>query len=436
MARTTTANVAAGLNTYYNKRLRRVLNEKLRITPLGQEEPLPKGEGKAMDWFEWNKIAVTLTSGTVDAAIATEGTDPTAKTLTGMKRSATLVEYGDYSELTRILKNIHIDKQLKGVVKLYGAYAAEIIDLVTQQEIVSKGCLPVRADLDASFQFSSTFTTVTSATSMADTVIAANSGFGDANDDLNMAVITILDGTQKGTGGIVTDYATSGGVMTVDGLEAAPAVGDEFTVTSPAALSSATASNADSLNTSAIERGIRYLDTYDAIRDANDWYMGVASPEAMEALKKDSKWVDTHKYSAEVSGKNGGFFKGEIGMWGGVRWVSTTKPFKFPTQSDPAVAGTTKGPGADGANYDASSYAEGAGITCSFIFGKGAFGTVKFDGFAGQGSAPKVIIKTPNQHDTSNPLNMRSTVGIYAAYAAKSLQPLNMVQIWSAEKQL
>jgi N4-gp56 family major capsid protein len=433
---TTTSNVVAGVNTYYNKRLRRVLKETVRIVPLGQEQPLPKGAGKTMEWFEWNKIPVTLTTGVVDAKIATEGADPTAKTLTGMKRQATLVEYGDYSKLTRILKNTHIDTQIKGASALYGAYAAEVFDLITQQAIVSGGAMPVRADLDATYSHSGTFTTVTNATDMADTTLTGD--FGGANDDLNMAVIYITSGSQKGTGGTVTTYLTAGGDMSVvAGLDAAPAVGDSYTVVSPAALSSATASNADSLNTAQIRRGMRLLKQHDAMPMGSDgFFAGVFSPEAEEGLMADSNWTNVSEYSAQVEGKGGGLFKGEVGRWGGVRWVRTTMPFKALTQADPALVGTTGGVGAAGINYSAASYAEGAGFTVSYIFGKDSFGTVKFDGFSGRNAAPKIIIKTPNEHDTSNPLNMRSTVGFYGAYTTRVLQSLNVVQLWSAEPQL
>ena len=437
MATTTTSNVVAGINTHYNRQLRRTLKENVRIVPLGQEQPLPKGAGKTMEWFEWNKIPVTLTTGVVDAKIAVEGTDPTAKTLTGMKRQAELIEYGDFSTLTRILKNTHIDKQISGASALYGAYAAEIFDLVTQQKIVGGGAMPVRADLDATFSFSGTITTATSATSLADTKLASNTDFGDANDDLNMAVIYFTSGSQKGTGGTVTDYATSGGVMTIAGLDAAPAVGDAYTVVSPAGLSSATGSDADSLNTDQIKRGMRLLKQYNAIAmDANGWMVGVMSPETEEGLMNDTKWETLQQYSAQVLGQGGGLFKGEVGKWGGVRWISTTVPFKFPTQADPAVAGITKGVGAAGINYSAANYAVGAGITTSYIIGKNSFGTVHFDGFTGRNMAPRIIVKTPNENDTSNPLNMRSTVGFYGAYVARVLQSLNIVQLWSAEPQL
>ena len=425
-----------GVNTFYNKRLRRVLNETLRIVPLGQKAPLPKGEGKTMEWFEWNKLNVTLTSGVVDAAIATEGTDPTAKSLTGLARSVSLTEYGDYSEVTRLLKNTHIDKQVKGVSALYGAYAAEVLDLVTQQAIVSGGCMPVRADLDATYEWSGTFTTVTTIASMADTTFDATA-FGGTDDDANMAVMYITSGTGRGTGGVITDYTASSGTFTVDGLDVKPAVGDAYTVVTPATLAFDTASNADSLNTGAIRRGMRLLKTYDAMPyDSDGFFMGVLSPESEEGLMNDTNWTNVSQYSAQVEGKGGGLFKGEVGKWGGVRWVRTTKPFKFPITLDPAVNGLTKGVGTDGINYSAASYENELGVTCSFIFGKDSFGVVDFDGFDGSGSAPRIITKTPGAGDTSNPLNMRSTVGFYAAYATRVLQPLNMVQIWSAEKQL
>lgn len=443
MATTTTGNVNAGVDTYYDKRFLRVLEETMRIVPLGQKRNLPKGSGKTVQFFQWNKIPVTLTTGVVDSKITTEGTNPSATTLTGINKNVTLVEYGDFSKHTRILKRTHIDVDLKGTIPLWGQHAAEVLDLVTQQEIVSRGAMPVRADLDSTYMYSGTVTTATSATSLADTGLSTNTSFGDANDDLNQSVIYFTSGKYKGTGGTITDYVTASGTMTIAGLETAdggyPAVGDTFNVVGPNGLSSATASNADSLNTSQIRRGMRLLKTYDAMpMDSDGFFVGVLSPETEEGLMADTNWTNVSQYSAEVEGRGGGLFKGEVGKWGGVRWVRTTVPFKFAIEAD-GTAGTGGGPGAAGINYSAASYAVGAGITCSYIFGKESFGTVQFDGFGGSkgsDSRPRIIIKSPGPGDTSEPLNLNSTAGWYAAFAPKMLQPLNCVQLWSAEPQL
>lgn len=442
MAITTTSNINAGVNTYYDKLFLRTLGETLRVAQLGQKRRLPKGEGNTIEFFQYNKIEIALSSGEVDALIGTEGVNPSATTITGISKTRALKEYGKFSKHTRLVKATHIDQGLKGVIKLWGANAGENIEVITMQEVSSNGAMPVRADGDATYSFSGTFTGTPTTTELRDTDLTGNTAFGDANDDLNQSVLYITTGIAKGLATTVTDYVTIGGIMTVPTLDQAPATGDAFTVVGPNGLSSATASNADSINTSAIQTGMELLKTFAAEpMDANGFYFGILSPEAERGLLQDTNFTNLSEHSAEEARIEGlgGLIRGEIGKWGGVRWMRTTVPFKFPVEAD-GTAGTGGGPGADGANYIASqTYAVGAGITVSYIFGRDSFGTIDFDGFnkvKGSMSRPRIIIKNPGSGDTSEPLNLNSTVGWYAAYATKALLPLNAVQIWSGESQV
>lgn len=440
MAITTTSNINAGVNTFYDKVFIRTLGETLRVAQLGQKRNLPKGEGDQIEFFQYNKIEVAMAAGEVDALIGTEGTNPSATTITGISKNKTLKEYGKFSKHTRLVKATHIDEGLTGVVQLWGENAAENIEVITMQEISANGAMPVRADLDATYKFNGTLTGAPTTTELADTALTTNTGFGDANDDLNQSVVYITSGIAKGLAAPVTNYVTATGAMTVPTLDQAPAAGDKFTVVGPNGLSSATASNADSVNTDAIRAGMELLKTFDAKPTRGQFMVGILSPEAEKGLMADSDWTNVSLYSAEESRKfgKGGLFMGEVGKWGGVIWLRTTTPFKFPLEAD-GTAGTGGGPGANGANYIAAqTYAEGAGITSSYIFGRNAFGTINFDGFSsvrGSSMRPRIIVKNPGAGDTSEPLNLNSTVGWYAAYATKALLPLNAVQIWSAEPQ-
>lgn len=441
MAITTTSNINAGINTYFDMLFLRTLGETVVVTRFGQKRILPKGKGKTIEFFQWNKIEVTISSGEVDSLIGTEGVTPSATTVTGISKTKTLKEYGKFSKHTRLVEKTHIDQGLKGVVKLWGANAAENVEIITMQEISSNGAMPVRADLDATYSFSGTFTGTPTTTELRDTDLGSNSSFGDANDDLNQAILYITTGIAKGLCTPVTDYVTSGGIMTVPALDQAPAVGDKFTVVGPNGLSSATGSNADSVNTDAIDVATEKLKTFAAVPFPGGWFMGTLSPEAERGLKQDTKFVTLAEHSAREALREGkgGLIRGEVGRWGGVIWVRTTVPFKFPVESD-GTAGTGGGPGADGANYIASqTYAVGAGITVSYIFGQESFGTINFDGFKkvkGSSSRPQIIIKHPGSGDTSEPMNLNSTVAWYIAYASKALLPLNAVQLWSAEPQI
>ena len=73
-------------------------------------------------------------------------------------------------------------------------------------------------------------------------------------------------------------------------------------------------------------------------------------------------------------------------------------------------------------------------VYCTFIFGREAFGVVDTAGF--QGTVPPsgklgTIVKTPGQHDTSDPLNQRSTVGWKSIQAPKILNNAFMIRLES-----
>lgn len=433
MAITTTSNVSGGASlTYYDRVFLETLYADLRVTPLGQVRAIPEASGRVIQFFRYNDIPVTLTSGVVDVNLTDQTSDPSATTITGQDLQATLLEYGGYSKHSKFLKKTHIDRGFEGVSALWGHHGAEVLDLLCNQQIMSNGAMPVRADLDSAKQFSGIVDSST-ATTLVDAALNSNTAYGDANDDLNQSVVVITGGTGKGQARVVTDFVTSGGTMTVSpAWDVNPAAGDTYMVVSPDALSSATGSNADSLNTNAIRRGMRLLKEYSAPTFKGGYFMGVLSPETEEGLMKDTNWVNVMQYKDQVG--SDGLFTGEVGKWGGVRWVSTNRPFKFATETI-GTSGTGGGPGANGINYSASSYAEGLGVTASLIMGKDAFGRTSFKDSAGK-IQPAIIMKNPGPTSTDNPLNRFSTVGWQIFFVAKALQPLWAVQVWSSEPQL
>ena len=119
---------------------------------------------------------------------------------------------------------------------------------------------------------------------------------------------------------------------------------------------------------------------------------------------------------------------GEVGEWGGVRWVRTTLPFRFP-KTTVGTAGHTSGVGPylDGTEY--TNYTATGAIHATFILGKEAFGCTTLQG--NNYMSPGIITKKPGPSDTSNPLNRFSTVGWYLPFVSKGLNPMFAMQIWS-----
>jgi len=69
-----------------------------------------------------------------------------------------------------------------------------------------------------------------------------------------------------------------------------------------------------------------------------------------------------------------------------------------------------------------------ANVYSSFIAGADAFGIITLAGQPGS----RIIVKTSNDGDTSNPLNMFSTVGWKAYFVAKVLNSAWILQIRSS----
>ncbi|MDF1545607.1 MAG: N4-gp56 family major capsid protein [bacterium] len=416
---TKTTTVGAGQNTYYSKEFLDVVKNILKLVPFGQRRPLPEGEGKAIQFFRWLNIAVTLTSGVVDAKL-TEGVNPNATKLYGQDLSATIAEYGAFAQISSLMQKSHIDgkisKGISGMVDLFGEHAATIMDLVTMQEVVANGSMAIAADLSTTSTYSGTVTTATSTTSFADTALASNTNYGDANDDLNQSIVTFTSGTAYGQSRPVTDYATVGGVITIPALDEIMAVGDTFVVTTPDEITTG-----DDLSYENLKRARTNLKKYHAPFFPGGYYVALIDPDAASDLMDDTKWINVHTYAG---GDNRmGMFDGEIGKFAGVRCIEHTDPFKFPIETR-GTAGTGGGVGAAGINYSATG-----AVTSNLVLGQHAFGVTTFRGISAK--QPPIIVKTPGPGDTSNPLNRYGTVGWAIEYVAKALNPLFAQQIWT-----
>lgn len=413
--------IAAGVNTYYDKKfLRRALNT-LVVAPMGQKRPLPKGEGKAIDFFRYNEISPSVSS-----SYLTEGTNPDPTLITGQKISATIAEYGGFSQHSSLVKMTHIDRELAGVSDLWGEHAGNIIDLLCQMALATGGAYPYRADEasgDGAYTFEGTVDSATS-TTVVDTDVSSNTDFGDANDDLNQSIIVITSGTGYGQARPITDFVTSGGTITVSpAWDTTPAAGDTFVVVSAHGLDAT-----DKLTTSNVRHAVTILRNNKATPMQGGMFVGVLNPTTEEGLMDDTNWTNVMQYKDSPAAKTTGLFNGEVGEWGGVRWVRTTQPFRFPI-TNVGTAGASYGVGAfvPGSTY--TNYSATGAVYANFILGREAFGCTTLGGQ--DYWKPGIIVKNPGPSDTSNPLNRFSTVGWVLPFVAKGLNPMFAIQIWS-----
>ncbi len=421
-AGTDTTALSAGMNTYHSRKfLKRAVNT-LRFAPLGQKRDLPKGEGKSIDFFRYNEIATS-----VSGAFLTDGTNPNPTQITGQVIAATVSEWGAFSQHSRLSSDAHIDRKLVGVRDLWATHAGNHVDLIAQMAFAN-GSYPFRCDGNNSngiYYFTGTFDAVGTATTATDaTGLKINSNFGDGNDDGNQSVLVVTAGTGYGQARVVTDYVTATGVMTVSpAWDVIPASGDSFVLVSAHALDST-----DKLTTANVRNAVAILRNNNATPFEGQWYVGVLSPDTEAGLMGDTNWLNVMQYRDNPEIKVSGLFKGEVGEWGGVRWVRANQPFRFPIEAV-GTAGTAGGPGAFVPGTGYTNYASGGAVYMTPIVGMEAFGTTTFKG--GDIMKPGIIVKRPGPQDTSNPLNMFNTVGWYLPYIAKSLNPMFGIQMWS-----
>jgi len=100
------------------------LRARLQIQPLANQSTLTDNQGLVCRW-------VTLANPTADTATITEGGDPAADTSVAVTAfTATMAEYGGYSDFTKVLVRTAINGTLEGIVRALAYKAALSIDTV------------------------------------------------------------------------------------------------------------------------------------------------------------------------------------------------------------------------------------------------------------------------------------------------------------------
>lgn len=149
-----------------------------------------------------------------------------------------------------------------------------------------------------------------------------------------------------------------------------------------------------------VRKARRALFLAKAPKFADGTYRAIIPTSVAADLRGDSEWLDARRYTDASQ-----ILSDEIGKLHGVRFIETNNE----------VVSADAGSG----NVDVYS---------TFIFGANAYGTVDL---AGQ-SGPRVIVKNPSSSDTSNPLDLYSTVGWKAAFVAKVLNSAWLIELKTA----
>jgi len=174
-----------------------------------------------------------------------------------------------------------------------------------------------------------------------------------------------------------------------------------------------------------IRRAVRTLKLNKAPTFEDAYYKSIIPVEAAYDLRGSTDWISANTYVNADNWKNG-----KIGWLHGVMFYET---------NDSTV--TAGGTGSATTNYVPSGTVTTASLSITggptvtniyetFVFGRQAYGIVEIQG-ADSGFDPVVILKKPNSNDTSNPLNLYSTIGWKIKFAAVMLNTLWSISIRS-----
>lgn len=157
----------------------------------------------------------------------------------------------------------------------------------------------------------------------------------------------------------------------------------------------------DTLDGLEIRTSVRQLKLNKAPKFENGMYRSIVPVSCVHDLRGDSEWLDAHRYVGNADALRSDM----IGTLHGVEFHETNNE-EINT---------------DGGSGTVDTYS-------TFVFGRGAYGIVDVAGSA----APKVIVKNPSAGDTSNALDMYSTVGWKVTFAAKVLNADWCIEILAA----
>lgn len=168
------------------------------------------------------------------------------------------------------------------------------------------------------------------------------------------------------------------------------------------------ASNTSTIHTSdvitglEIRRAVRTLKLAKAPRFPGALYRGIIGPQVSMDLFGASEWLDAHRYTTSDA-----IERGVIGKLHGVEFVESNNP----------TVNLSGG--------FSTSTTDVANVYETYVFGRGGYAMVSLDSF----SAPKIYVKNPGSGDTSNPLDLWSTVGWKMPFACKTLNATWIVKI-------
>lgn len=124
--------ISPTIQTYYDKKLLDRLLSNFVHFQFGQKRPIPRMGGKTINFRKFTSLTPTTTA-------LTEGTTPTGSNINITQITASPAQYGNYVEVSDVLDMVAIDPVLDEMADVLGEQAAESLDVITRNTLVTGG---------------------------------------------------------------------------------------------------------------------------------------------------------------------------------------------------------------------------------------------------------------------------------------------------------
>lgn len=394
---TMTTDLLALMKVYYDKTLLYFAKPVMVADQFADHSrDIPQKEGKSVNFTRYIPLVrITSTTG--------EGENPSAVEMQAFDFEKTVAKYANSIRLTELIQLTAYDPVLNAAVELQGGNMGESINYQYRKALAT-GFYPLRVD-------NSTTYAKTDAVGSTTAVGSVYSSLSEADHFWVNSVIIFTSGQNAGSTHRVTAFANSNGVVTfTPDLKEACAENDTFRIVSSTAITSA-----NKITCASVERAVAILKKNKAPKYDGQNYIGIIAPFVDYDFKQDSAWINADLYAGSTK-----LYNGEIGKWGGVRWVEDTEGWNETVCA--GVSGSGADSGANGFGY----YSLGGAVNHTPIFGKHAYAGTRIAGVK-----DKLIIKVSGSQDTSNATNAFSLVSWRVFFVAVPLNGLFGVNLIS-----
>lgn len=130
MNTTNSSGMSPEIKTFYDKVLLERALPNLPFLKYGQKKPIPKGNGKTIEFRKFNSLEPATTP-------LTEGQPPVAKDLTVTSITASVKQYGDVVEVSDVLDETAIDPVITETIELEGEQSGETLNTVVRDILLA-----------------------------------------------------------------------------------------------------------------------------------------------------------------------------------------------------------------------------------------------------------------------------------------------------------